>query len=273
MRYRRPFREDDHDAFDDRPYESAGPRDFPRDESRYRETFGAGHWDPRLRERSGAGYGRGPEARYRDSYAAFEEEQRNVGFDERHDSRYDRHDEARFAGRRPFDRPAQTIGESSERWRGVPRAGAYGGGGDFGREAFGARGGRDDDAGSRGGHAGKGPRGYQRSDERIREDVCDALTVHDEVDARDIEVEVRDGEVTLSGFVPDRTMKYLAEQLCERVVGVRDVHNRIRHRRETEHGRDPGTTTLHGLGGDRDQDGRRGLANGRVDDAKSGGSR
>ncbi|HEX2494143.1 MAG TPA: BON domain-containing protein, partial [Steroidobacter sp.] len=48
-------------------------------------------------------------------------------------------------------------------------------------------------------HRGKGPRGYRRSDERIREDVCDVLTDDPRVDASSIEVTVKDCEVTLSG--------------------------------------------------------------------------
>lgn len=43
----------------------------------------------------------------------------------------------------------------------------------------------------RGPHAGRGPKGYQRSDERIREDVCDRLTEHPAIDASEIEVEVK----------------------------------------------------------------------------------
>ena len=56
----------------------------------------------------------------------------------------------------------------------------------------------------RGGNAGKGPRGYVRSDERIKEDVSDRLSMDDETDASDITVTVSQGEVTLEGTVPDR---------------------------------------------------------------------
>src|SRR5687767_13700993 len=50
---------------------------------------------------------------------------------------------------------------------------------------------------------GKGPKGYKRSDDRIREDVCDVLS-EGWIDASDIEVRVSDSEVTLIGFVTDR---------------------------------------------------------------------
>jgi hypothetical protein len=49
--------------------------------------------------------------------------------------------------------------------------------------------------------AGRGPKGYRRSDSRIREDVCDRLTDAPFLDASDIDVTVTDGEVTLSGTV------------------------------------------------------------------------
>jgi osmotically-inducible protein OsmY len=77
-------------------------------------------------------------------------------------------------------------------------------------------------------HTGRGPKGYQRSDERIREDVCVRLTDHPGIDASEIEVLVDAGEVTLSGTVDARTTKRLAEEVAESVSGVRDVHNQLR---------------------------------------------
>lgn len=79
-----------------------------------------------------------------------------------------------------------------------------------------------------GGHSGKGPRGYVRSDERIREDVSDRLSWDDQVDASDITVTVSEGEVTLEGTVPDRMSKRRAEDVSEDVMGVKDVHNRLK---------------------------------------------
>jgi hypothetical protein len=80
----------------------------------------------------------------------------------------------------------------------------------------------------RGPYSGRGPRGYQRGDDRICEDVCEALSQHGEIDAGEIEVEVHDGEVTLSGTVADRWQKRAAEDALEEIGGVRDVHNRLR---------------------------------------------
>ncbi|HEY8279172.1 MAG TPA: BON domain-containing protein [Bdellovibrionota bacterium] len=70
---------------------------------------------------------------------------------------------------------------------------------------------------------GVGPKGYKRSDERIREDVCEALARHPEIDASDIEVVVKGGRVTLAGTVPDRWMRRQAEDAVEFVSGVEDV--------------------------------------------------
>lgn len=76
--------------------------------------------------------------------------------------------------------------------------------------------------------AGRGPKGYTRSDERIREDVSDKLMEHPDLDASEIEVQVAQGEVTLSGSVDSRWAKRLAEDIAESCTGVRDVMNHLR---------------------------------------------
>lgn len=94
---------------------------------------------------------------------------------------------------------------------------------------YGSRYGRDQDSASmRSSHAGKGPKGYKRSDDRIKEDVCDRLSMDDDVDASDITVTVRNGEVTLDGSVETRRMKHRAEDIAEDVSGVTDIHNNVR---------------------------------------------
>jgi osmotically-inducible protein OsmY len=75
---------------------------------------------------------------------------------------------------------------------------------------------------------GRGPKSYRRSDERIREDINDRLTDHQYLDASDIDVSVKEGEVTLSGKVFDRTDKRLAEDVAESVTGVKNVQNNLR---------------------------------------------
>jgi hypothetical protein len=82
--------------------------------------------------------------------------------------------------------------------------------------------------GERGQHTGRGPKGWQRSDERIREDINERLTDHPHIDATEIDVQVKSGEVTLTGTVDDRHTKRMAEEIAENVSGVKDVHNQLR---------------------------------------------
>lgn len=81
---------------------------------------------------------------------------------------------------------------------------------------------------SRPGFQGRGPKGYQRSDDRIREEICDCMTDDAMLDASDVEVAVVQGEVTLTGSVASRDQKRRAEDVAERVSGVRDVTNQLR---------------------------------------------
>ena len=81
---------------------------------------------------------------------------------------------------------------------------------------------------------GRGPKGFSRSDERIREDVCERLTYDWSVDASDVEVNVSKGEVTLTGSVESRYSKRRAEDLVDDVPGVRHVQNSLRVKEATE---------------------------------------
>lgn len=109
----------------------------------------------------------------------------------------------------------------------------------------------DDDAERRrradkinGPHKGKGPRDYRRSEDRIREDVCDRLADDDYVDASDIRIEIHNDEVILSGNVNSREEKRRAEDIVESISGVRNVENRIRvGRSDANFDRYTGTTS------------------------------
>jgi hypothetical protein len=81
--------------------------------------------------------------------------------------------------------------------------------------------------GEQGRYAGRGPKNYVRSDQRIWEDVNERLTENAYLDATEIEVQVKEGEVTLTGAVEDRRSKRLAEDLAESVAGVKEVHNQL----------------------------------------------
>lgn len=77
-------------------------------------------------------------------------------------------------------------------------------------------------------HRGKGPKDYQRSEDRIREDVCDRLSDDDRVDASGIQVQIQNNEVILSGTVRSKEEKRRAEDVVESISGVRNVENRLR---------------------------------------------
>jgi hypothetical protein len=75
--------------------------------------------------------------------------------------------------------------------------------------------------------AGRGPKGYVRSDQRIWEEVNERLKQHGDIDATHVTVRVSGREVTLEGSVEDRQTKRLAEDVAGSVYGVVDVHNRL----------------------------------------------
>lgn len=78
---------------------------------------------------------------------------------------------------------------------------------------------------------GVGPKGYERSDERLREIICERLTDEPSVDASEVSLEVKDKVVKLSGFVSDRQTKFTIEDLVERCGGVKDIDNQLRVKR------------------------------------------
>jgi len=89
---------------------------------------------------------------------------------------------------------------------------------------------------SQGTFAGKGPRNYTRSDERITEEINEMLTRHPDINAEEIEVQASQGRVTLSGSVPERYMKHLAEDVAEQCLGVKEVTNNLRVKKGEEAG-------------------------------------
>jgi hypothetical protein len=121
----------------------------------------------------------------------------------------------------PEEEAVRTRGRSDERMhrpedrrRAFGRGSAYGGGESWTWDVEGP-------------YRGQGPEGYQRSDERIHEEVCERLSANGRLDAGRIRVRVDDGEVTLEGSVADRRSKRLAEAIADTVRGVADVHNRL----------------------------------------------
>ncbi|HET9529929.1 MAG TPA: BON domain-containing protein [Blastocatellia bacterium] len=90
-------------------------------------------------------------------------------------------------------------------------------------------------------HRGLGPRGYRRSDQRIWEDINERLTEDDQIDASNVEVDVSQGDVTLSGMVSSRWEKRRIEDIADSVSGVRDVINQLRTRRSGRRDREEQT--------------------------------
>lgn len=218
-----------------------------------RGGFGEERYSPEMWDRGGAydadsilqggyreggslqgGPGRAYRGREMDDYG------RGYGVEWSEDQGYDRAARRNQAGEGYGDR-SYDGGSNAPYGRRQRRDGYYGGdvGGDYGR---GRRPGErrsfmqhndyveavTDGADTPGEHRGRGPKGYRRSDERIREDINDRLTDDSWLDASNIEVAVEGGEVTLSGSVDSRQAKRRAEDLAERVSGVEDVQNNIK---------------------------------------------
>jgi osmotically-inducible protein OsmY len=80
-------------------------------------------------------------------------------------------------------------------------------------------------------YAGLGPRGYKRSQEKIKDEVCGALWRDPDVDATEIAVTVQDNRVTLRGFVDSRHSRRHAEVVAESIFGVEEVLNLLRIKR------------------------------------------
>lgn len=80
-------------------------------------------------------------------------------------------------------------------------------------------------------HTGKGPCGYHHSDERILKEICDRLMQrliqHGKLDARQIQVRVENGQVTLEGRVQSQHARYIVQETAASVPGVIDIHNHL----------------------------------------------
>lgn len=70
------------------------------------------------------------------------------------------------------------------------------------------------------------PLNFRRGDERLEEVVAESLA-NAFLDLSRVAVEVKDGEVTLSGTMNKIQEKLTAELITRNVLGVRDVHNEI----------------------------------------------
>jgi CBS domain-containing protein len=127
-------------------------------------------------------------------------------------------DDARYGGERPRDYWPPTPDQSERDYERSTRRD---------RPVF-DRGEESTIFGSGRSHRGRGPRGYRRSDDRILEDINERLLEDPEVDATNIEIDVQNGEVTLSGTVGSRYDRRRAEDIVESVSGIRHIQNNLR---------------------------------------------
>ncbi|MGP3696330.1 BON domain-containing protein [Rhodobacter sp. NSM] len=262
------YREDRDEGYRDR----GGMRASRDERERYRDRFDARYQD-RGQEDDGSGSrDRGPASRGMDAAsgygfgaAGFDPRDRDAhrggyGAQERDYGRgYDPYSE-----RRPQDEQSWSYGRQSGRgWdqRGRGHGERFGHPSDergfMERAADEVRSWMGDDDASRrreADHRGKGPRGYQRSDERIHDDVNDRLSEDPRLDASDIEVSVASGEVTLSGQVSSKMEKRRAEDCTDSVSGVRHVQNNLRVRDGTGASGSGGSTFGAGSSGGSDTD-------------------
>ncbi len=247
------------------PYEEAQRRDWYEGAERQRGAYGSEEEESSLaRPWHQSSYGRHREDEGRWGGRDWREsgEGRGGGY-------------GRRSGPLPMRGGARSGGSSMGGEYGNSYGGSYGGGyssservgdgwGDYGGERYGPREqerrayGRGDGARSQSGvgggqswgngpsgrmssHRGRSPKGYQRSDERIREDICDRLADDGELDPSEVEVRVEEGEVVLEGHVSERQAKHAIEDLCESVSGVKDVRNNLRVQRDDDGQRNAST--------------------------------
>ncbi len=175
----------------------------------------------------------------------------------RRDAQEWREEAERFgAGRGPryFGTGSYRIGGSNfeggyglEPWDPRGQYGDFDQAGGYGKSAlYGQASGFDEVSRAAGPRRFTGPKGYQRSDERIREDICEALMQERDIDSGDVSVAVREAHVELTGSVPERRMKHAIEDLADACPGVREVDNRIRVQRVDRWPHDSGQSARGG---------------------------
>jgi hypothetical protein len=79
------------------------------------------------------------------------------------------------------------------------------------------------------------PHGFLRSDERIRDEICERLGLSSEPGAGALQVDVQHGEVTLRGAVEEPARKREIEDICSETRGVVSVRSAVRVRRMRGH--------------------------------------
>jgi len=219
-----------------------------------REGYWGGGWENEHDERSRYGNpmgGSGFERGYNQSRTGYSPQQHNYPSGYRSGESYGGRDYDYDRDR--YDRGSQGYGNEDRGWwdRASDAVASW-----FGDEDAERRRRMDEQRAHR---RGRGPKGYRRSDERIKEDVNDRLSDDYYIDASDVEVAVENSEVTLTGTVKSRTDKRRIEDIAESVSGVTNVENRLRVKQYdyatsgatsiTDTSSTPGTTTSSAAAG------------------------
>lgn len=76
--------------------------------------------------------------------------------------------------------------------------------------------------------SGEGARGNRRSDADIKDEIHRLMDWQKTIDPTGIQVEVKDGVVTLSGKVNSQYEKQVAQNITENVLGIRQVSNLLK---------------------------------------------
>lgn len=239
------------------PYASREP--YPPHDRGNRHPGMVGNWQDELGSRGGETRGYGYAARSQDSgwqrsmAPRFGEYERSPG--RGHPDEGYRRDSGAYGDQGHRDAYAQRGFASHGEHDGGPggHAGHYGAGTGMGSQYEHGYGGVSRDMAAWGGpeysrgmssgapRPGRGPKGYTRSDERIREDICERLMQESRVDVGEVSVDVQDGTVQLAGQVEERWMKHRIEDVADGCSGVKDVRNQIEVGSRDREAR-PGTT-------------------------------
>ncbi|HEU5135860.1 MAG TPA: BON domain-containing protein [Steroidobacteraceae bacterium] len=226
-------------------------RDYERDYGQHAESYEEGRWQQGRRRdfgqenessgRSGsyAGYGDfgqgdyNQSARGRYGQGGYGQSQPNYGQE--------------FGSSGTSNYGSSTYGSGRGSSMGSQRGyGGYGGEGSYGSQGWSSQGGWREPYGegqqygspggySQGMHRGKGPKNFQRSDERVKELLCERLHDDPDIDASEVTVTVQGGRIMLEGTVDSRRTKNAIEDVAEQ-IGMQDVQNNLRVQKTGERG-------------------------------------
>lgn len=77
-------------------------------------------------------------------------------------------------------------------------------------------------------HSQRGPEGYRRSDERIREIITDMIQTDPAIDSRDLDIKVHEGRVRLTGYIPDADAEKRISAVIQRVPGIKEIESELK---------------------------------------------